>query len=386
LILGNMKIHFFSLLFSVTLLIVSCSPSETNVVITPIAITHFTPEQTPALSVKELPDSVDEIVILDFALSPDGQELAVYQNIGVFIYNTETLERTTLIDFESDIYYSQLDNHGMYYPPFWAPGAVAFSPDGKELAISDKFQDEYITIWDWRNKTILDYVAMYPNGNFVRGLEYAPEGDALLVRSTYPWARLQCEAGSEDSITLISRIPRKKIFEAKGCNQWSSINYHFTDTNVLYLFHYGEGSYMMKMVDMQQGRVINFIELIPRLDGLIYDVSQSGKTFAVRDDTNFSIGVYPTILTDALTKSEILRLPGEVAFLGDGNRFLVYYDFDNPVRLQDRDTVLCEFDGLEMLYYRISRENNTLAVHTRDMDIQIWDIPTCKLINLIPFN
>lgn len=226
-------------------------------------------------------------ILLDFALSPDGKYLAVYLNTGVYIYDNGTLDYVAITEFESDKYYSQFNSYGEYYPPLSAPGAVTFSPDGKEIAISGKFQDELIRIWDWKNKKALKVVANYPNGNFVQELEYSSDGNALLVRSTYPLSILHCES-SEDSLTLTSLNPPsdfiiKKLFEIQGCKP-APIEFYFTDTNKLFFVQVTESDkYWMYEIDTRTGDILQFNEYNVNLDGIVYGFSQNGKIYAVRE-------------------------------------------------------------------------------------------------------
>ena len=379
-----MRIYWVCFL-SILFLISSCNSYEALPVVKS-AVTYSSLESTPTESIELTSELASEIVLLDFALSPDGKRLAIYLNTGVYLYDIETSDYITLSKFESDKYYSRLNAGGHYYPPLGAPGAVAFSPDGKEIATSGKFQDEYITIWDWENKTILKYIANYPNGDFVRELEYDPDGITILIRSTYPLSRLHCEVGSEDSLTLISLDSRSELFQKDGCNQYSSINFYFAGLNTLYLFHYGASvMYLVYEIDTEAGDILKFNELDSRSVGLIYAVSQSGKTFAARDPSNLSDGLFRTILTDATTKKELLSLSGNVTFLEGENRFLVLAS-DGQVRLQENNSILCQFDGLEYLHSIISRDKSTLAAFTRDQSVQIWDIPGCKMLNTVPIN
>ena len=324
-------------------------------------------------------------MLLDFALSPDGTKLAVYLNTGIFLYDIETLDYTTFEEFKSDKYYSQLNSLGEYYPSLSAPGAIAFSPDGNEIAISGKFQDELIRIYNWKTKTSLKVVADYPNGNFVRELEYSPDGSTLLVRSTYPLSVLHCE-NTEDSLTLISLNPpsdfiTKNLFEIPSC-KYAPIEFHFTDSNHLFFVQVSESNkYWMYDIDTQTGNILQFDEYDVNVNGTIYDFSQSGKLVATRE---YSIeGQVNTKLLDLKTKNILLTIPGQVILLKDENRFLVYAS-DNQLRLQENDSVLCKFDGFEYLHMKVSRNTNVIAVITRNKSIQVWDIPSCKIINTIP--
>ena len=118
--------HFFSLLL--VLVLVSCSnvSSENIVVSTPPpgatvipTLTLKVPATLPGVS-SDIIHSTGEIVLLDYALSPDGDRLAVYDNTGVFVYKLDTMQKVTLTEFNDSNYSTFLS------------GAIAFSLDGKK--------------------------------------------------------------------------------------------------------------------------------------------------------------------------------------------------------------------------------------------------------------
>jgi WD40 repeat protein len=382
-----MSIHHISL-FSILFLITACNSTISPVLVEPTKGMSFTAVPTITSSTEPTLETGTENVLLDFALSPDGKNLAVYLNTGIYLYDVQTSEQIIFSEFETGEYYSQLNSNAWYYPPLGAPGAIAFSPNGQEIAFSSKFQDELIRIWNWKSKTSNKIISNYPNGNFVRELEYSPDGNVLLIRSTYPSAKLRCEIGSEDSLTLVSLASSRdsatsKVFEMQGCNQYSSIEYYFSQADTLYLFHFGAAYfYQMYEINAQTGDALKSDEIDSRTNGRVYSVSSSGDIFAARE--NSTDGVFRTVLIDPTTKNKMLSLSGQVVLLNDKNRFLVS-TLDSQWQLQENNNVLCTFDELEYLSSRISRNKSVLAVLTREKSIQIWDVSSCRLINTIPF-
>lgn len=378
-----MKFHHCRFLVAL-FLIVSCSPNAFPNSVTSTESVFPSPQAAFTNTVEPTLEPEHEKVLLDFALSPSGENLAVYLNAGVYVYNVESLDSITLSEFDSTEYYSKLHTGGYYYPPIGSPGALAFSPSGTELAISSKFQDELISIWDWQNKEVIDYVAQYPNGNFVRQLEYAPDGKVLVIRSTYPVSRLQCEVGSEDTITLILLNSRSNIYELSGCNQYSVIEFFFAEENRIDLFHFGSAYYYFKYeVDMQTGDVLDYSEIDGRITGRIYDLTKNGKVFAASDMSTPTDRGFQSFLIDSETNGHLKSVSGQVILLEDANRFMIS-DSAGQWQLQENNQMLCTFDGFEYLYSKMSRDKNTIAVLTRETSIQIWDIPGCRLINTIP--
>ncbi len=392
--MNNQRISFLSII----LLITACSSVTPTIMVEPTV--SLTSQPTAINAVEPTNETKNEIVLLDFAVAPDGKKLAVYLNSGVYLYDIETTKREAFYEFESDEYYSGFDLGVTIYPPFSAPGAIAFSPDGSELAISGKFQDEYISIWNLQTHELVDYVAYYPNGNFVRELEYGPGGNTLLIRSTYPKSRLQCpEMGAppEDTLTLLSLQPRNSLFEESVCTRYASIEFSFSKEDAMYLFYYADSSlYQMNKVSTQTGTIILSEELDTRLNGIIYEVSPNDELFAASDALSPPNGMIRTVLIDTATRKTSLSLDGLIDFLDNERRFLVDVSGSRsrgPLQLQEDGKIICTFDGIEYYhpYTRISRDNSTMAVLTFNNrifqdSIQIWDIASCKLIKTIPFD
>lgn len=387
-----MKSQYISLL-SILFIITACSSGTSTAVVEPTGSTILVTEPTTVKTVKPTAETKTEVVLLDFGISPDGKNLAVYLNTGVYLYDVATMEKTAFYEFESDEYYSKLNAGATIYPPFGAPGALAFSPDGSEIAISGKFQDEYIAVWDLRTHEIVNHIANYPNGNYVRELAYHPNGETILIRSTYPLSQLHCVdmGGSEDTLTLVSLASKSNLFEAKVCNRYFRIESHFSENNTMSLYYYGESPFhQVRIIDAQTGNIIQENEFDARVDGLAYDLSSNGKVVAVSDTSNSSDGMFRTTLVDTTTRDKLLSLAGMVDFLDDENRFLLYSQ--GQLQLQESGNIVCVFNGIEyyQAYARVSGDSGTIASLTFDNrtfqnSIQIWDIPSCKLITTIPF-
>lgn len=80
-----------------------------------------------------------------------------------------------------------------------------------------------------------------------------------------------------------------------------------------------------------------------------------------------------------------MSISGQVILLKDENRFLVYTS-EYQWQLQENNNILCKFNGLDYLHLKVSRNKNVIAVVAHDNSIQIWDIPSCKMLNAISVN
>jgi WD40 repeat protein len=372
-------------------LFTACSSGTFSVIVEPTVSTTLVSKSITVITVEPTMRVKNEVVLLDFAISPDGKKLAVYLNTGVYLYDVETSKRTAFYEFESDEYYSELNAGATIYPPLGAPGALAFSPDGSEIAISGKFQDEYIAVWDLTTDETVDYIANYPNGNYVRELAYPPNGETILIRSTYPLSQLHCVeiGGSEDTLTLVSLASKSNLFETKVCNRYFGIEFHFSKINEMSLYQYGESPFhQMQMIDTQTVGVTQEKEFDSRVDGLAYDLSPNGKVVAVSNIVDDGL---KTTLVNTTSREQLLSFMGMIDFLDNENHYLVH--FQDQLQLQESDKAMCVFNELEYYkpYARVSGDNHTIAsltFNSREFQnsIQIWSIPNCKLINTIPFD
>jgi WD40 repeat protein len=379
--------NFLSMLFLCT----ACSSGASSVIVEPAASTPLVAEPGLVKTAEPAVRAKNEVALLDFTISPDGKKLAVYLNTGVYLYDVETSKRTAFYEFESDEYYSELNTGATIYPPLGAPGALAFSRDGSEIAISGKFKDEYIAVWNLSTHEIVDYIANYPNGNYVRELAFHPNGETILIRSTYLLSQLHCveTGGSEDTLTLVALDTKNNLFETKVCNTYSGIETFFSENNKMSLYYYGESPFhQVRIIDAQTGNIIQENELDSRADGLAYDLSPNGRVVAVSDIVDDGL---KTTLVNTTTGENLLSLMGMIDFLDNENRYLVY--FQDQLQLQESNKSICVFNGLEYYkpYARVSGDNRTIASLTfksREFQnsIQIWSIPNCKLINTIPFD
>ena len=130
----NKKLFIF-----IIILLCACKAPEKS----PVFVTDIVP--SPIASLTDEQNSQAK-VILDVAISPDSSTLAIYANTGIYLYDIETLEKIVFQEVGNDDFRSRLQFRDDEYDTKLLAGAIAFGPDGKTIAVSDKFADRPIVI------------------------------------------------------------------------------------------------------------------------------------------------------------------------------------------------------------------------------------------------
>lgn len=77
-------------------------------VITLIVLLLFTsciaaPRESTVAANTDVVQSVGERVLLDYAFSPTGDRLAVFDNTGVYIYDLNSMQKSSFLEFDTAI-------------------------------------------------------------------------------------------------------------------------------------------------------------------------------------------------------------------------------------------------------------------------------------------
>lgn len=128
------------------------------------------------------------------AFSPDGKYIAVSSNIGVWIYDAKTIRELALLDTDS----------------IWGH-ALAFSPDGTKLAATD---GPKIKLWEVSTQT---KIATF-EGQAGRAVAFSPDGTMLASGSVDKTIRLWDVLTGKNIGTLIghTELPRSLAFSPDG--------------------------------------------------------------------------------------------------------------------------------------------------------------------------
>lgn len=309
-------------------------------------------------------------VLLDFALSPDGAYLAIFTNKDVYMYDIATRNKTTIIHFENNDY--------SYYG-----GAVAFSPDGTKIAVSGKFVDQPVNLWDAGSKQWVGQIFNIPNGYYVNEIEFSPNSTRIMIRNIYP-ASFHCE-GPEDKLVLynitdLENWRESYIYDVDICSIVPA-KFRFVDGGKLFLWTEASPIYSLYFIDTSTGQVISHDKYGATLDQPFYAISANGQIAATIDSQR------KTTLINIETKEVLVTLENTVILLKDEKQFLAHNYQTNIWSFWDNGTVKCEYGEIQMFDNKISIDGNVFSVfNSSNKELQVWDIPNCKLIDTLLFD
>jgi WD40 repeat protein len=331
----------------------------------------ITPFVIPTNAAEEIKENPLKIVLLDYALSWDGKVLATYTNTGVHFYDLPSMKNSLFLEFE-DGNYSEIRS-----------GAIAFSPNDEQVAISGKFKDSPIAIWDIKTKKVLTYLYSLPNGSFVTEIEFSPNGKTLAIRNTFPLS--SCES-PEDKFTLIDLSKDTTLFEINKCVIYPPIQFRFTFNDRIFLY-LGSMSpaYSIYWVDSNSGNVISKEDLEWIDNEHFYDVSLDGKKYLVED---FSGEKRVTKILDSQSNKTLKIIEGRIQSFYKENGFITSSYTSNPQwSFWEEDKPKCIYDGVtNSPQHKISQNGEILVVMKSYTEYQIWNVPTCSMIGQLQFD
>jgi WD40 repeat protein len=329
-----------------------------------------TPFVIPANTAEETKENPLKIVLLDYALSWDGKVLATYTNTGIYFYELPSMKKSIFLEFE-DSNYSELHS-----------GAIAFSPDGKLLAISGKVKDSPIAIWEIKTKKVLTHIYSLPNGHFVTEIEYSPNGQKLAVRNTYP-VSMHCEA-PEDKLVLLDLSNDTSLFEIDKCVIYPPIQFRFTyDDKIFLYFGSMSSAYSVYVVDSNTGEVI-LKEDLEWINEHFYDISPDGRKYLVED---FSKEKRVTNITDSQSNKILKTIEGKIiSFYGENGLIVSSYAANPQWGFWEDDKLSCIYDGVQNSPKIKMSANGEIFIAMKPYgEYQIWEVPTCSMIGQLKF-
>ena len=126
--------------------------------------------------------------------SPNGDRLAVATAIGIWLYDTETLQEVDLLTGQTAIYENAT----------YSPSSMAYSPDGTILASGG--WDRAIRLWDTATGEDIKILTGHRSG--VRSLAFSPDGKILASGSYDDTVRLWDVDTGETLHTLAEHTDR----------------------------------------------------------------------------------------------------------------------------------------------------------------------------------
>lgn len=357
----------------VSIILASCSPLRTSVpapIIAPVLPT-LTTEKT------------SEDVVFDVALSSDGSLRAVYASTGVYLYDTTTLEKTVVQQFEHVDYTESM---------FGKPGAIAISPNMEMIAVSGLLPDTPVNILNLKTGKTIGSIWDIPNAYNVDQLQFSPDGNFIYIRSIYlrQSFSLHCSPNGVDVNFALHTIEQgvtylhaTKIYEKNGCVTISPRGgFRFTDNNKFFLSTQVDmGPELSVLVNLDDPSDVQ-----EHQNGVLYDVSSNGKVHAIWDSQGDALS---TTLIDAESGTPIMTIPYKVKLLNDEKRFLVRGDLYSPIEwgLWEDGVVKCHFADLLLPSFdgELSANNEVFITYNYKSPggISVWDVSTCSVINVV---
>ena len=357
----------------VSIVLASCSPLRTHVPTSTIApiLSTLTTEKTA------------ENVVFDIALSSDGGLLAVYASAGVYLYDTTTLEKTVVQQFEHVDYTESM---------FGKPGAIAISPNKEMIAVSGLLPDTSVNILNLKTGETVGSIWDIPNAYNVDQLQFSPDGKFIYIRSVYlrQSFSLHCSHNGVDVNFALHTIEQDrtylhatKIYEKNDCVTTSPReSFRFTDNNKFFLYTQVDmGPELSTLVNLDDPSDVQEYQ-----NGVLYDISSNGKVHAIQDSQGDALS---TTLIDAESGTLIMTIPYRVKLLNDEKRFLVRGNSYSPVEwgLWEDGAVKCHFSDLLSLSFdgQFSANNEVFITYNykSPREISVWDVSSCLVINVI---
>lgn len=355
---------------------ISCSSLsiETQNTASPIITPTIIPP-IPALTNDQAMLENEENVLLDFAISPDGTQLAIYTNKSIRLHNLKTSQENVIENFATNSYIR------------YTPGSVTFTQDGSKLLISGKFDNQPIRIWNIENSNWEGEVENTKDFQLITSMEFSPGGNALLIQSISRFSA-RCE-GPGNKLTLITfdKNPGKILFETDGCMIAPS-EYRFTNNGKLFIFNGTMSSqYSVYTIDANTGEVISLEIYDSEEDGVFYDISSNGKIAAI---SGYQKEL--TKLVDITNMDLVGTIQGQL-FLRLINNEKDFFAYDFKTELWEYwidGEKSCVYNGLDYMGLRDNSRINfnlqLIAAFTYNKELKIFNIQDCNLLKEFSFS
>ena len=363
-----MKTKQISLLLIVFFLI-GCRPNA----IRPESTSVPTTVKTSVEPTKKIKQRESAGVLLDYAFSPDGKRLAVFENTGIYIYDLNSMQESIFLEFDNADY-TQIRS-----------GAVAFSPDGKQIAVSEKFDEAEVSIWDLESKRPITTIQDLPAKHFITEIEFSPNGKSIVVRNTDTEAD-NCQGYIMDKMTLHDIENNKKIFEIEKCSIYPPIRFRFASNETVF-FYSGSMSneYSVYFVDTNSGQIISQYDLDWNKDGNFYDMSPDGKMHLIEKVENEKRITY---ILDSESKEVLSFIEGKIVIPYKENDFVVSSYLPNSEwSFWEGGKYKCTYSEIKLSpEIKTSANREVFMVMESETEFQIWKVSTCEVIGKLQFD
>jgi WD40 repeat protein len=343
-------------------------------VLTSFSSCAIKPTELPIETKNKVIRSEGERVLLDYALSPSGDRLALFDNTGVYIYDLNSMEETVFLEFGNGNYTTIRS------------GAVAFHPDGEQIAISGKFDEEEVSIWNITSKKPLAIIDNLPAKRFVTEVAFSPNGKSFLVRDTTTEAG-SCEGYISDKVILRRIDQDESLFEIDKCSIYPPIYFRFTADEKLFLYvGYMAPEHTVYFIESNTGKIISQSVHYWTDDGdHFYDVSPDGNAYLVEKIKNEKRITY---LLDSKSNDVLNTVEGKIVLLREGDGLIVSSYNPNPQwSFWEDGKFQCTYDGVNLSpEMKASANGEVIAIKESDTELQVWRVSTCEMIGKFQFD
>lgn len=319
-------------------------------------------------------DTHIEEILLDYAFSPDGATLGIYTNGGVYLYDLVTMQETAFIKFDNkDNQYSLIKG-----------GAIAFSHNGMQMAVSGRFKGDPIKIFDTDTYEHISTISLNLPEYEVTELEFSPTGESIVIRNT--WESM-CH-GPEDKLALYSFATQEIVFEVDKCAIYPPIRFHFTKDEKLFLYLQSMSpEYSAYFIDSITGVIIDNHCNWGEKDGF----------FGSSPDANIQL-LRECFSAETLDK---IHSNGNILLFPNINRYVLNnyssetIDGEFPIEFWENGERVCKFEttrGSPLI--KASANEQILAFgdsilieqNTYDYQLFVWDVDSCEKIGVWQFD
>ena len=342
--------------------------------IVPALLPSCSPLSTSTTTEAPFNDTHIEEILLDYAFSPDGATFGIYTNGGVYLYDLATTQETTFIEFDNK------DNQASLIKG----GAIAFSHNGMQIAVSGRFKGDPIKIFDANTYEHISTISLNLPEYKVTELEFSPTGESIVIRNT--WESM-CH-GPEDKLTLYGFAAQEIVFEVDKCAIYPPIRFHFTKDEILFLYLQNMSpEYEAYFVDTITGEIVNYPCQWGENDGFFGSSSQSNiqllqECFSIETvDKISSIG--NTLLFPNINRYIIKNYSSETK------------DGEYPIELWENGERVCEFETTRG-YPSIKASANEqifafgdsylIERNTYDYQLFVWNVGSCEKTGVWQFD
>jgi WD40 repeat protein len=313
--------------------------------------------------------------LLNYALSPKGDRLAIFSNTRIDIIDLTTMKQSNFIKFENGNY--GIDNMHHYSNVSGTYGAIAFSPDEKSLAISGKFANAPITIFELDSKKQIGTISEIPNEYFATEIKFSPNGESLIVRYT----NLDACEGPKDKVVLYDVNKGKEVFSIEKCQVYPPLRFSFMEDDRIFLYYGGMSAiFNIYLIDSATGQIISQERFDSEKSGVFYGTSPDGKINLIQKTKG---GIITSYLVDSETNKTLKTVEGEIILYYNKESFVVHNYATDKLVFWKNGKIVCEYGEHKRFIpetIQASANRDVFVLMKNRNELQVWKTTSCEMI------